>query len=232
MAAHFFFRSAPQPGRALVVLLPGASGLKVFEDGDHYERAAREFNSWGFDAVLVDYKAAYRAASNPPDLETGGKIAWVLSQVTQWARETGKSTSNEPGAVVAWSLGAEGLWGVLSDRTKLDQLGLRAAAAYYPSNEEKTPIRSAVPLLVLTGEKDDVTELKDIRRAAEGSDAALVELVTYPGALHGFDIESLKKPRKVSLIPIVGPTATFGYGAAAATDSQARLRVFLEKHLR
>ncbi len=232
MAKHFHFRPAVVPRGAWLALLPGASGLKVFDDEEHYFRAAEQLSASGFDVIVIDYKAAYRAAPDAPDVETGDKIGWVLAQAVQWARENNKIGVGHPGAAVAWSLGAEGLWGLVNDRAALDRLGVRAAAAYYPSNEDERLLRPVVPLLVLTGEKDDVTESKVMRSAAAGADPAKFQLVAYPGAMHGFDITSLAKPRKVSLIPIVGPTATFGYDPAAAEDARRRLAAFLTDNVK
>jgi dienelactone hydrolase len=236
MAVGFHFQAAASPGGGWVILLPGASGLKVFDDDQHYFRAAKRFNDAGFDALVVDYKAAYHAAPNAPDVETGDKIRWVIEQAVAWARESGKLRPEAPGAVAAWSLGAEGLWPLLNDRAALDATGLRAAVAFYPANEESVPVRTLVPLLILAGGKDDVTELKDIKAAVAaggaGSGGGMVTLQEYPAAMHGFDIESISKPRKISLIPVIGPTATFGYNREAAEDARSRVDTFLRQHMR
>jgi dienelactone hydrolase len=225
-----FWRPAPTDAGRWALLLPGASGLRIFDDDGHYFRAAAALHAEGFDVLVVDYKAFYRASPDRPDVETGDKIAWVVERCIAWARDSGRIAPDQPGVLVAWSLGAEGLWPMLPDAPRLERLGVRAAAAYYPSHESRTPITSAVPLLVLTGEADDVTPLKDLRRVLDPARSPGVELVTYPEAHHGFDIESLTKPRTVRLLPLVGPSGTFAHGEAAAADARARLAAFIGTH--
>lgn len=232
MAPHFHSRPAASPRGAWVVLLPGASGLKIFEDESHYFRAADALNAEGFDAVVVDYKAAYKAAQNAPDLPTGGKIAWVAEQAVAWARSAGKIKEGAPGAIVAWSLGAEGLWPLLADDGRVKALRLTAAAAYYPSNEDETPLKTTIPFLILTGEKDNVTEAKSIRAMVSRASSPVVTLKVYPGANHGFDVASIPAPRTVRLLPLIGPSATFGFDESASRSAAQELSAFLREHVR
>lgn len=232
MGSHFHYRPAASSRGAWVVLLPGASGLKIFEDESHYYRAAEALNAEGFDAVVVDYKAAYKAARNAPNLPTGGKIAWVAEQAVAWARTTGKIKADAPGAIVAWSLGAEGLWPLLADDVRVKALRLTATAAYYPSNEDDTPLKTTIPFLILTGEKDDVTEAKSIRAMVSRAASPVVMLKVYPGVNHGFDVASIREPRTVRLLPLIGPSATFGYDEAASRSAAQELSVFLREHVR
>lgn len=237
-AAHFHFRSAatiqekPHPW---AVLLPGSSGLKIFEDDQHYFRAAEALNAAGFDALVVDYKPAYRAYSDAPDVSTGEKIKWVTGKAIEWAKANQHFGANAPGAIIAWSLGGEGLWKMVADAGWCAKHGVRAASAYYPSNQDEQKLASHVPLLILTGEADDVVEVKDVRSLVAQRDRAApgeVTLTTYPGAHHGFDIASLTKKRTMELIPIIGPRATFQYDRAAAEEAGAALVKFLAQQTR
>ena len=231
MASAFHFLPAAAPRGAWVVLLPGASGLKIFDDPTHYFRAADALNAAGFDALLVDYKAAYRAAAHPPRVKTPDKIAWVTQQAVAWARRTGAIDATHPGAVVAWSMGTEGLWPLLADASGAESLGLRAAVAYYPSGVEGLTIRTAIPVLILTGADDDVSKAADIRAVVERNASPVVTVRVFPGALHGFDVASLSEPRTVSLIPLIGPSATFGFDAEAARAAADLLIEFLDRHV-
>lgn len=219
------------PGVRWAVLLPGASGLKVFEDESHYFRAAESLNAKGFDVLVIDYKRAYKAAPARPSVNTGKKIAWVVEQSLAWARQEGRIRAGEPGAVIAYSLGAEGLWPLLPDGERTSSVGIRAAAAFYPSNEENSPVATSVPLLILTGEKDDVTPASDIQRLVNAAAPGTIDLHIYPGANHGFDIASIDPPRTVRLVPLIGPSGTFGYDKAAADDAWVRLGSFLDQHV-
>lgn len=231
-SAHYHVRSAASAnaGKPWVVLLPGSSGLTIFEDDRHYFRAAKKFNEAGFDAIVVDYKPAYRASKGAPPGSTGEKIAWVTGRAIEWAMEQGRIQKDAPGAIIVWSLGGEGLWRMAADSEFMKSHNIRAAAAYYPSNQEEQTLEAAVPLLILTGEADDVVKVEDVKAMVakrDRSGAGEVTLKAYPGAHHGFDISSLTKKRTMELIPIIGPRATIQYDATAAADAEARLVEFL-----
>lgn len=230
MAAHFHFREHQgDAARGWVILLPGASGLTIFEDKEHYFRAAERMTREGFDVVVVDYKAAYHAAADRPDVETGEKIAWVTERAAAWLREAGHAAPGEAGFLVGWSLGGEGVWTLLASPERVRALGLRGAAMYYPANEGKLSSCGGVPLLVMTGGADDVVPASEVRATAEAARAqgCDVALEVYPGAQHGFDVESLKKMRVARLLPLVGPKATFQFDAGAAADAEGKLIGFL-----
>lgn len=70
------------------------------------------------------------------------------------------------------------------------------------------------------------------RDAMSLGDDPNVELHEFEGAHHGFDIASLTTPRTVSLIPLLGPHATFAGAPAAAAVARARLREFLAAKVR
>lgn len=229
MASSFHVRRA-EGSRGWVLLLPGASGLKIFDDSEHYFRAAGALNEQGLDAIVVDYKAAYRAASSPPRLDTGGKIAWVARSSIEWARRECIILADEPGAIVAWSIGGEGLWDLVEDEAMLASLNVRAAAAYYPSPEGRRIGRVGVPLLVLTGADDDVTRAAPIREKVDGKGD--VDIRVYEGARHGFDVESIREAREVRLLPLIGPSATFQYHEGSAAAARAALVQFLRSRLK
>ena len=230
-ADHFYWRPARgQEAGALVVLLPGASGLKVFEDEGHYFRVAERLNAEGFDALVIDYKAAYHASVEPPGGDAGEKIAWVTERGVEWVREQGWAGREEPVSIVAWSLGAEGVWQFMREPSRASSMGLVAAAVYYPTNERGTPLDRAFPLLILTGDLDDVTPVDGVRKLASGGEGPPALLHVYEGARHGFDIETLPEKRTVRLVPLIGPSGTFGFSAPAAAAAAEALEDFLRSH--
>lgn len=229
---HFHWR--PQAGsQAWVIVLPGASGLKVLGDETHYFKVADQLNQAGWSVLVLDYKAAYQAVQHPPKLPTGEKIAWVTEQAVHWLHQAHPETANQPGALAGWSLGAEGVFVLANDHPRATGLGLRALATYYPAQEEGRGLTNTLPLLVLTGEADDVTRVQDIQTLLKKRppSSAAAELHTYPGAQHGFDVASLTQRRRIRLLPLVGPQATLQYHQPAAEDAAKRLQDFLRRHL-
>lgn len=128
--------------------------------------------------------------------------------------------------------GAEGLWPLLAADARVAALNLKAAAAHYPSNDEDVPIKTGTPLLILTGEADDVTEAEGIRAMVSRAASRMVTLHVYPNAHHGFDIASLAKPRTVRLLPRIGPSGTFGFDADASQRAAREIETFLNTLLR
>jgi len=106
-----------------------------------------------------------------------------------------------------------------------DNLAFRAAIALYPGCGV-VGARPSIPTLILVGELDDWTPASDCERAVAhwGNAGAPVQLVTYPGAHHAFDVEIFQPGR-----------AMFGhwteYNAEAADDARRRMYTFLADFL-
>ena len=231
-AAHYHAVGTPGAEHGWVVLLPGSSGLRVLGDDRHYFRAAERLNEAGFGVLLIDYKAAYRASPGRPRGAAGDKIAWVVRRAVEWGIANGHIRRDQPGAIVAWSLGAEGIW-ALARSDGFDEIGVVSIAAYYPSVERELEHAEAiaplgVPGLVVTGMADNITEHTLTRDALRDTG---IEIVAYPLAHHGFDVASLDEPVTMRVPPIIGPKATFAYDAEAAADAAQRIMGFLRPHL-
>ncbi len=213
-----------------VVILPGSSGLTIFDDDSHYFDTANRYNDLGFDVLVVDYKPALRAsASTPEGASPGEKIAWITERAIEWMWHEHPRTRTRQGVIAAWSLGAEGALRLVNDDRKTKSLQIGSAVFFYPTNFEQVELDNRVPLLILVGDNDDVTPAAAARAMVDDRSAttATVELVIYPGARHGFDIESLKTPRTIRLLPLFGPSATFFYDAEAAHDANERVTTFI-----
>ena len=222
--AHARFRPAPGHSRGWVVLLPGSSGLEIFGDDRHYERAAARYNEMGLDALIVDYKGAWHASRDRPRLRTHDKIAWVTARQIRSGREAGEL--HGPGVLAGWSLGAGGVFRIIDDAERCTELGIVAALAYYPVVPDPPTTRAAVQTIVFQGANDDVTEPRDLHRFL-ATISGEVELIEFPGAYHGFDVASLPERKTVRLLPLVGPSATFGHDPEAAARAAAAERAFL-----
>ena len=235
VAGSFVVRSlASVDGREIwAVMLPGSSGLTVFEDDDHYFRAATDLANQGVNCLIVDYKAVYRDAGSPRLPTTATKIAFAVRHALGAARDRGLMASDGLLLLVGWSLGAEGVWEFMRRPSLWEGWSVVAAVAFYPAYDDGLPdvMASRPPTLVFVGELDDVTPAGPVvawghGHAATGAD---VSVVTLAGAHHGFDIASLPERRTVELLPVIGPRATFGYSPEADAIARERLRGFLEQ---
>jgi len=104
-------------------------------------------------------------------------------------------------------------------------LRFRVAIALYPGCGVVGE-RPSIPTLILVGELDDWTPAKDCARALAqwGNASAPVELVTYPGAHHAFDVEIFQPGRLM-----FGHWAE--YNAKAAEDARRVIYAFLTDYL-
>lgn len=232
MSDFFHWRPAVN-ATGWLIFLPGSDGLRVLGDDHHYFDVAGRLGKLGWSVLLVDYKPAYRAAATRPEGPAASKIEWVAEQAIAWVRSAHPETSDLPGALVGWSLGAEGVLRMVNDPASVSAPGIRAAVVYYPSNQAKQKLSNRVPLLVLSGEADDVSRPKAVEAFVQGraADSAFAELHLYPGARHAFDVASLHERKTVRLLPLIGPKATFQYNDAAAVDAERRLTDFLALHV-
>ncbi len=227
-----FFHHQPQRTAAVkswVILLPGSSGLTVFGDASHYSGVADALNQRGHAVILVDYKAAYRAAKRRVKESTGEKINWVAEQAIGWARAQGHIPSGLKGGIVGWSLAAEGLIRLAGQRDKLQRLNIASMALFYPSNRDGHTLNSHIPVLIQSGAMDQVTPAEEIQTHLSGDADARV--VIYPQAHHGFDIASLKKARSKRFPPLFGKKYTFKYDPAAQQQAMQTLYAWLQDTL-
>lgn len=226
-ADHYFWRSASEDtvARPWAVLLPGSSGMSILGDGEHYFRAATWLNQRGVDAIVIDYHGAARFVPGAEDGSPGDRMAAIVADALMTERAAGRAQSDCPGVVIGWSLGAEGAWTLATSRAS----GVRAAAMYYPTVRRPQPYSNVLPILVLQGTADNVTPEPDLRSfvAARPAQSAGVDVVTFAGASHGFDVPSLEPARTMRFPPLIGQRVTFAYNAEAAANSHAVLESFL-----
>lgn len=218
--------SAGTVRRGLAVLVPGSSGLEIFGDRDHYPAVAGELRQRGFDTLLLDYKAAYAAAEDPPPGSTADKIAWVIEDALGWARAQAPNLEHAPVVLFAWSLGGEGALRLLGDEARARDLRLAGAVLFYPSCRDSERLSPNRPTLALLGGFDTVTPAADFLAKVDPDDPHL-QTVVLEGAQHGFDIRSLTKPRKVREFLLLGKAHTFAYHEPAARDASKRWQEFL-----
>jgi dienelactone hydrolase len=197
-----------------VILLHDCDGAS-----EHHRAWARRLQEWGYVALLIDtfgYRRITEVCSRPLNRYYG-----IWGRDAKGARDflvTRTFVSPVRIGVMAWGYGGLGAL----DAAKADLPRIRAAVALYPpcGGPVKGPFET--PLLILSGGADDWTPAADCKRLANAGGAA-PEVVVYPGALHGFDVE-----RK--------PTQMFGHQVApdpaASADAIERVRRFIDATLR
>ena len=227
-ADHYFWRPASpnSAARPWAVLLPGTSGLSIFDDNEHYFRVAAWLNERGVDALVIDYHGAAPFVPAAREGTPGDRLAAIAADAIKLQRAEGRMQDQCPGAVIGWSLGASGAWTLAA--AEFRDPDLKAVAMFYPALVRTGAYRNALPVLVLQGTADDVNpemQLRDFvaRRLAR---SALVDIVSLQGAAHGFDVPSLMPARTLRL---TGQPQTFAYNAEAARSAQQALERFLRE---
>jgi dienelactone hydrolase len=231
-ADRYFWRparadAAPRPW---AVLLPGTSGLSIFDDNEHYFRAAVWLNSHGVDALVVDYHGAAPFVPAAREGTPGDRLAAIVADALKLQRAQGRMQPQCPGAVIGWSLGASGAWTLAASESR--DPALKAVALFYPALVRAQSYRNALPVLVLQGAADDVMPERALRAfvAGRAGRSAPVEIVALQDAAHGFDVPSLLTARTQQFPPLTGRPQTFAYNAAAAQFAQQALQRFLAEH--
>jgi dienelactone hydrolase len=212
-----------------IVALHGCSGLPEAVVQSASGRAV----SWGYVILLVDSFTTrtidhtctpekYAAADTlKRTLDAYGALLFLARQPFVNARRV---------AVVGASQGGMVTLSVAEERSielfvNPGNLAFRAAVALYPGCGV-VGARPSIPTLILVGELDDWTPAKDCVRAIArwGSAGAPLELVTYPGAHHAFDVQIFRPGRMM-----------FGhwteYNAEAAEDARRKIRAFLANYV-
>ncbi|GAB4235585.1 MAG: hypothetical protein Tsb0034_09830 [Ekhidna sp.] len=218
----YHFTESNSESKAWLALLPGSSGLEIFGDTTHYYSYAEEFSKQGYDVLTLDYKAAYRNAERKEEETTGEKILWVLNDAIEWAKEN--HLIKGEGGVVGWSLAGEGLVILSNDPSRISDI--KYLCLFYPSNKNEVLSDSEIPLLVLTGEEDNVTPFSMISTTFQACKNC--EVVGYKDAAHGFDIKSLTKARSMRFPPLIGRKYTFEYNEKAAKDAKSKVIQFIK----
>jgi dienelactone hydrolase len=122
---------------------------------------------------------------------------------------------------IGWSYGARGVLAAIVGNTQ-SQLPFFRAVVHYPDCRGLQPWKAAVPILMLLGGDDDMTPAALCQEVAKNVAApAIVKIVVYPGALHGFDVPELPAKKRYGF-------ATIGYHPYAAAAARKEMEQFLK----
>ena len=144
-ADHYFWQPAKsdRAPRPWAVLLPGTSGLDIFDDHEHYFRAAIWLNERGVDALVIDYHGAIPLVPAARDGAPGDRIATIVADALRTERAEGRMQEHCPGAIIGWSLGGSAAWTLAAKPTDRNLTGRAGATDRYPS-WEALPRRQAL----------------------------------------------------------------------------------------
>ena len=230
---HYEAASESQPV-ALVVLLPGAGALGIFDDRSHVASQAVKLRTYGLDTLVVDTQSGFSIRSQQAGNNAGDRAAVAASDAIRWARSNLGRTREVPVVLMSWSSGSEAVLRVLGDATLCTELQVRGAVMYYPSNQFNLNSPLKRPAVAFFGEADEVTPAARFQNFTLpfGEATVPLEIVVIPGARHGFDVQGINVQRVLRSLPFFGSGSS---GSAAQFDSTAadraeqRARVFLRE---
>ncbi len=228
MEDYFYFQPAVENDTSKwVVFLPGTGGLKPDDDPTHYFDTAKKLNTEGFSVLLVDFVPAYKASKRKGMESTGDEIIWTLEQSLQWAKNHGKINNTSDGSVVGWSLAGLGIIPLVNNIQKMDSLNIKSIALFYPANGEEVQLNTKIPVLIMTGGRDNITQAEKIKEylTAENS-----EIIVYENAWHGFDAKGLKEEKEMRIPPFFGKKYLLKYDEEAAEAAMLELVIFLKEN--
>jgi dienelactone hydrolase len=205
--------SAPHPA---VLLVPGCSGFGAVNGVNLYDERGGELQAAGCVVVFVDYLGRFSNCGHVSHAQVGEDI---IEAVT-WARA---QAGVDPGriSVIGWSYGGGGVLAALRAVPSGPQM-LAKAVMYYPDCRGETPWSAAgIAALLLLGANDDVARPAVCDPVVEGAPPNTLRAVSYPDALHAFDMRGLPERTKY-------PFGTIGYNAEAANASWATVLDFLK----
>jgi len=182
-----------------VVMLHGCGGRADLLDQDWGAKIA----SWGYVTLTIDSfgpRGLKNTCASAAPLDLGFDAYRGLNFLVREPFVDPKRV-----ALVGFSQGGWlTIWSV--ERGVIEQMSenkFRAAAAFYPPCNGSKGVMT-IPMLILIGESDDWTPAEACRKMVDRRDdwgisrqkgeGAVVRLVVYPGAYHGFDLPAFKTP--------------------------------------
>jgi carboxymethylenebutenolidase len=173
----------PESGKGpVIVVASGASGTTA------YRKFASRLAALGYYVILVDGTTIYKRYP-PQGFDGAANLKAVISE-----SQTAVQAHSGKVALVGFSIGGAA---VLVHGAQMKE-HVAAAVAYYPAITSLGPSFNAlatnlqVPVLVFAGEQDryiDCCLIESMRALAGAPKAVPFELITYPNAEHGFNLE-------------------------------------------
>jgi dienelactone hydrolase len=206
-----------------VLVLHGCSGLRELEIATVDGLARQGYVGVAIDTLkpqglknACEVKGARRVSAQ----YAAASLAWLVGQSYVRGDSLG---------VVGFSMGATEILDLIDPLTaQAPPPSLRVAVAYYPACSGRDGAVTA-PLLILDGDADDWTPAGSCQELARAGVASgkTVEITTYPGATHSFNV-----PRRTLTGEVTYLGHTLRYDASATADAEAKTNAFLGRYLR
>lgn len=196
-----------------VILLPGCSGNGPAAVAAGLRDHVRQLTAGGYAAGILDVLGGRSICADLAAL--GSREQSAARSASAAARQLGADPRIDPKRLgfIGQSFG-----GSVALRLAASASPFKAIVAYYPWCRGGG---ARVPTLIMTGDADTWTPVSRCRGMG-------AQVVTYPGAVHSFDLKTLKP----TTVRGVGGDFPVAGNAAAASASQARFLSFFSKNLR
>ncbi len=202
-----------------IVLQHDCFGIHNFQ-----RQQARALAEMGYVALLVDSFSGRRISTTctaAPGLELDDAVA------AKSYLETVRNIDPDRIGLIGWAISTD-----IPEFTPF-----AAIIAIYPACPDRTGPVPDIPVLLLSGGKDNWTPpepcLAHVNRLKDHSTPARIRI--YPDAAHGFDNTGLGQPRTLSGIRLPSTqstgNATIAYNRLAHEDARKRIEEFLGRHL-
>jgi dienelactone hydrolase len=229
----------PSAKKPAVVLLHGCGGLYNKQGGlsSRYSEYVTVLHEAGMHALLLDslttrgekeictQKTEQRQVTQVQRRQDAlAALAWLAAQPPVNANQLG---------LLGWSNGGSTVLAATNTQHPVVRQANSNAAfavAYYPgcAADLQRGYQTSTRLLMLLGASDDWTPAEPCERLAQTALGVRPEVVTYPGAFHGFDgTAPLRVRHDVPNGVNPGRGVTVGTNAQAREQSFARLKAFL-----
>jgi dienelactone hydrolase len=205
--------AAPHPA---VLLVPGCSGFAAVNGVNLFDERAGELQAAGYVVVLVDYLGRFSNCGHVSHAQVGEDIL----EAAAWTRAQA-GVDPDRISVIGWSYGGGGVLAALRAMASGAPMFAKAVM-YYPDCRGEEPWSVAsVSALMLMGASDDVARPAVCDPVVEGAPPNTLRAVSYPDAVHGFDVRGLPERTKY-------PFGMLGYNAEAANASWTSVLDFLK----
>ncbi|MFM2449299.1 MAG: hypothetical protein RIS44_1749 [Pseudomonadota bacterium] len=243
LKAHWFpvatTSNEPAAKKPAMVLLHGCGGLYDRKGAlsSRYTEYITVLHDAGMHALLLDslttrgekelctQKVGQRKVTQVDRRQDAlAALAWLAAQPQVNASQLG---------LLGWSNGGSTVLAATNTQHPVVRQASNTAAfavAYYPgcAADLQRGYQTSTRLLMLLGASDDWTAAEPCERLAQTASGSRPEVVTYPGAFHGFDGTAPLRVRKdVPNGMNPGQGVTVGTNAQAREQSFVRLKAFL-----